>query len=69
MQIGAPARGGQESGNFRLLVDCWKRNPLQWEGVAFFKLEAAMPDATSFQDLIHRLRRGDSDAAVELVER
>jgi RNA polymerase sigma factor (sigma-70 family) len=34
-----------------------------------FKLEAAMSDATPFQDLIHRLRRGDGDAAVELVKR
>jgi RNA polymerase sigma factor (sigma-70 family) len=69
LQIGAPDRSGQESGNFRLQVDCRKRNSLQWEGVAFFKLEAAMSDATPFQDLIHRLRRGDGDAAVELVNR
>jgi RNA polymerase sigma-70 factor (ECF subfamily) len=28
-----------------------------------------MPDDTSFQDLIHRVRRGDGEAAVELVNR
>src|SRR5262249_56165258 len=69
LQIGAPGRRGQESGIFSLLVDCRKRNPLQWEGVALFKPEAAMSDATPFQDLIQRLRRGDGDAAAELVKR
>jgi RNA polymerase sigma factor (sigma-70 family) len=53
----------------RYVLDCRERGLYTGRKFAFIHAEAAMSNELSFQDLMEQVRRGDGDAAAELVRR